>query len=113
MSRRLAERARKQTAPPKDRWEAWSRQMERMDEYLSQDYFPYSVGSLSFGNASGFADESELAYAWREASNRMKQDSELWVRHTERTADPWGRWCTAKAVNPAGGRNIRSKSSTK
>ena len=87
--------------------------MERLDDCLFQGYFPYSVGSVSLGTASGFANESDLAYAWREASNGMKRDSELWVRHAERTADPWGRWCTSKAVNPAGGRVIRGKDTLK
>lgn len=109
LARRVAERARKQTPPPKDDWQAWSRRMERLDEYLSQGYFPYSVGSLSFGIASGFEGESDFEYAWYEASIRMKRDSELWVRHAERTADPWGRWCTSKAVNAAGGRRVRKK----
>lgn len=109
LARRAAERARKQTSPPKAGWQAWSRRMERLDEYLSQGYFPYSVGSLSFGSATNFESESDFAYLWREASNRMKRDSELWVRHAERTSDPWGRWCTSKAVNAAGGRSIHKK----
>ena len=109
LARRLSDRARRQTPPPSDAWEGWSRRIERMDEFLYQQYFPSDGASLVIGSRPiGFADESDIAFAWRDASNRMKRGSELWVMYADRVADPWGRWCTSKAVNAAGGRLIRN-----
>jgi hypothetical protein len=106
LARRADQRAVRQAPPPTDAWEAWCREMERRGEYPSHIYFPSDESAIVFMGPGGsaFSYETEEQTAWREASNRMKRAGDLWQKHGDSVADSWGRWCTSKAVNQAGGR---------
>lgn len=115
LARRASQRAARQIPPPTDRWDAWCREMERREEFVCDIYIPTASSGIAFvgTDRNRFSYESAQQAAWRDASNRMKRDGELWQRHAESVADKWGRWCTAKAINGVGERRFRIQSGKK
>jgi len=100
-------RAAWQTPPPADEWEASCRKMDRLEgspEYL---YFPSGPSTLVLMGPEGtaFSYETLEQTAWRDASNRMKRAGDLWKKHADDVADPWGLWIVARALNEEAARS--------
>ena len=102
LSRKARERARRQTPPIADDWDARCMELAKRGSNLPQPYQPSErCGIILTSDGYGrFEHESAPDTEWRDASNRMKRAGDLWYKRAASRADPWGPWCAGRGASP-------------
>ena len=83
-------RAGRRPKPSDDPWDNWSILQLKGNNGPNLYYFPSAIGSLTFRSTGGFIYEDEFQIAWRNASNRMKRQGDMWKNHVKSYEDLWG-----------------------